>query len=264
MVKGQNDKLKNKGFYVWMLSGVLVVVCICAVCFNITGINDKKDATDLSKPIAENTTVSKKPVQQDAESNTDKQGDLTKSGENSIEYDVADAAEEPENKTDSESAKASDEPASVAVMGNGTSVLGSLKFNEEKGLTWPVSGNVIMNYSEDKGIYFATLCQYKCNPAVIIGAEEGAAVKSAAKGVITSISKNEETGLTVKMSIGDNYTLTYGQLKNVTVQKGDVVEQGADLGKIAKPTKYYVVEGPNLYFEVEQNKKTVNPMYLLK
>ena len=36
---------------------------------------------------------------------------------------------------------------------------------------------------------------------------------------------DEETGTTVEMNIGNGYELTYGQLKEVSVKEGDVVEE---------------------------------------
>ena len=47
----------------------------------------------------------------------------------------------------------------------------ALHFDPEDGMLWPMEGNVILNYSMDSTIYFATLDQYKYNPAVIIAGE---------------------------------------------------------------------------------------------
>lgn len=141
----------------------------------------------------------------------------------------------------------------------------ALTFEADKGLLWPVSGNVIMNYSVDKVIYYETLEQFKCNPAVIIDAKVGAEVKSATKGIITSITQEDETGVTVTAAIGSGYSVVYGQLdKDVKVKEGDVVEEGQVIGTIAKPTKFYSVEGSNLYFQVLKDDETVNPMLLLR
>lgn len=137
-------------------------------------------------------------------------------------------------------------------------------FNEEKGLLWPVKGEVLMKYSMSKTIYFKTLAQYKYNPGVVIGAKEGTEVKAAASGRITSLKKDDELGQTVTMEIGDGYSVTYGQLKDVSVKKGDEVKEGESIGKIAKPTKYYAEEGSNLYLQVKEDKETVDPMLLLR
>ncbi|MDF2586688.1 MAG: hypothetical protein K0S41_529 [Anaerocolumna sp.] len=141
----------------------------------------------------------------------------------------------------------------------------SLFFEADKGLLWPVSGNVIMNYSVDRVIYHETLEQFRCNPAVIIDAKVGSEVKSATKGIITSITNEDETGVTVTAAIGSGYSVVYGQLDEaVKVKVGDVVEEGQVIGTIAKPSKYYTVEGSNLYFQVMKDDETVNPMLLLR
>jgi murein DD-endopeptidase MepM/ murein hydrolase activator NlpD len=118
----------------------------------------------------------------------------------------------------------------------------------------------------DHTIYFATLMQYQVNPAIILKAEVGTEVKAAADGMITAIEENNaETGYTITMAIGDDYNLVYGQLNkdSVTMKVGDSVEQGAVIGSVAEPTKYYSVEGSNLYFQMFKNDETVNPMLYL-
>lgn len=137
-------------------------------------------------------------------------------------------------------------------------------FNEEKGLLWPVKGEILLKYSMSKTIYFKTLAQYKYNPGVVIGAKEGTEVKAAASGKIVSIKKDDELGQMVTMEIGDEYTVIYGQLKEVSVKKGDEVKEGETVGKIAKPTKYYAEEGSNLFLQVKEGKETVDPMLLLR
>ena len=104
----------------------------------------------------------------------------------------------------------------------------TVSFASTQELQWPVAGKVLMDYSMDSTVYFATLDQY--NPALIFGAEEGAQVVSAAKGIVDSITTNDETGTTIRMNLGDQYTLIYGQLENVAVAEGDVVERGQLLG----------------------------------
>lgn len=145
-----------------------------------------------------------------------------------------------------------------------TTAAGSLHFSPKKDLAWPMEGDVILNYSMDQTVYFATLEQYKYNPAVIISGKVNDAVRAAATGKITKIQTNEETGLTVTMDLGDGYTAVYGQLKEVLYNEGAVVDVGNTIGYIAEPTKYYSVEGSNLYFELMKDKEPVNPMQYLE
>ena len=48
------------------------------------------------------------------------------------------------------------------------------------------------------------------------------------------------------------------------VLQGDVVSAGDVLGKVAAPTKYYSVEGPNVYFKLEKDGVPVNPLSWLE
>lgn len=165
-------------------------------------------------------------------------------------------------KKTEENAKTEEEPETMETMGSSNTFTRS--FNEEAGLRWPVDGDILMKYSMEKSVYFKTLAQYKCNPAVIIGSSNGTSVYAAADCTITDISENEETGLTVTTSLDDRYNVIYGQLKNLTATVGDKLKEGDKLGEIADPTKYYVVEGSNLYLKVTENGETVDPLLLLR
>lgn len=137
-------------------------------------------------------------------------------------------------------------------------------FDMEKGLLWPVSGDVILKFSMGNTVYFQTLAQYKCNPAVIIAAEEGTNVKEAAGGTVTKVTHSDELGNMVTVDIGSGYTLVYGQLKDISVKEGQEIKEGDIIGKIAKPTKYYSKEGSNLYLQVMEKDKPVDPLLLLR
>lgn len=136
----------------------------------------------------------------------------------------------------------------------------SLHFSEDAKLQWPIVGNVLLNYSMDKTIYFPTLQQYKYNPSIVISATQGTSIACAADGVVKSIYKDSQTGMTVVMNLGDGYELSYGQLQDVMVEEGDFVEAGAFIAKVAAPTKYYTVEGTNVYFKLTKDGEPVNPM----
>lgn len=269
--KNVPDFLKAKGFYVSLLTGICALCIICVVYVSMITSNDKDDLVDLNESKnqtedmvknGQNTEVADSELtneQNVAGIDADVPSDLTGDAE------VENAEEVKETTSNAvateEQTQAQEENSAVATSGKST----SLTFNEEEGLRWPVEGNVIMDYSMSSVIYFQTLDQYKCNPAIIIQAEVGEDVLNAAKGIVSEISYDEETGNTVTVSIGDGYKVIYGQLdKNLNVREGQSVEEGKVIGKIAKPTKYYVKEGTNLFFEVLLEDETVNPMLLLR
>lgn len=168
---------------------------------------------------------------------------------------------EPEIETDKPTEEAEEstmQPEEQAVSTGTTSA--NLSFSENSDLLWPLKGNVIMNYSMDQTIYHATLDQYRYNPAVVIAGNVNDKVSCAATGIITDISNNEETGCTVSMDLGNGYTAVYGQLKEVPFHAGAYVEAGDVIGYVSEPTKYYSVEGSNLYFELMKDGAPVNPI----
>ena len=141
---------------------------------------------------------------------------------------------------------------------------GNVNFSGESILLWPVDGNVIMNYSMDKTVYFSTLDQYKYNPALVIQSDVNTKVLAAADGQVLSVETTPETGETVAVDIGGGYQLVYGQLKEIQFAVGDRVSRGDLLGFVSEPTKYYSVEGSNLYFQMLKDGEPVNPMDYLQ
>lgn len=134
-----------------------------------------------------------------------------------------------------------------------------LSFQEEEGLTRPVNGQVLLPYSMEGSIYFATLDQYKYNPAVIYAAEEGASVVACAEAQVINIFEDEEIGHAVTLDMGNGYQVTYGQLEGISVTLNSYVEEGDAIAQVAAPTKYFSTEGSNLYFELTKDGAPVNP-----
>ena len=168
-----------------------------------------------------------------------------------------------EDEAEQMSASAQDEaPAAVETAGMEAAV--ALSFQERDNLGWPVAGNVLINYSMDKTVYFPTLQQYKYNPAIVIAASEGENITASADGRVLSVFEDAQLGHGITIDIGNGYELTYGQLKDIMVLQGDMVSAGDVLGKVAAPTKYYSEEGPNVYFKLTKDGVPVNPLSCLE
>ena len=105
-----------------------------------------------------------------------------------------------------------------------------------------------MNYSMDQSIYFATLDQYKYNPAVVISGQVGAEVKAAAAGTVSAVDTNAQTGTTVSIDMGNGYAAIYGQLKEVPVQPGEYVTENSVIGYVSEPNKVLQCRRSKLIF----------------
>lgn len=172
--------------------------------------------------------------------------------------------EAPEEKEEEEEPEEIQEEDSVDGAQTNADIGNTAYFDNESRLLWPVNGTIIMNYSMDKTVYFSTLDQYKYNPAVVISGAEGDQVICGAPGIIKSIDVSAQTGTTVNVDLGNGYELFYGQLKEVPVKVGDWVEAKSVLGYVSQPTKYYSVEGCNVYFEMRKDGQPVNPLDFLE
>ncbi len=135
----------------------------------------------------------------------------------------------------------------------------TLQFDASQKMMWPLNGDVLIAYSMDHTVYFPTLDQYKYNPAVYIGGKSGENVSAAAKGVVRTVSTDEEIGQFVTMELGDGYEATYGQLQDITVKEGDSVAKGQVIAGLAAPTKYHSLEGPDLYFALTKDGQSIDP-----
>lgn len=159
--------------------------------------------------------------------------------------------------------EASDEVAEVA--GQTSLVSMNLNFDASQKLQWPVAGReLIKSFSMDGLVYYPTLEEYKVCPAIMVQAQPGDAILAPADGIVSKISANEEIGTYLCLKLGDEYEALIGNLDNVSVAEGDYVLKGTVLGGLAEPTKYYLTEGPNLYFELLKDAQPIDPLDYLE
>ncbi len=133
-------------------------------------------------------------------------------------------------------------------------------YSSENAMSWPVRGEVIMDYSMDKTIYYPTLQEYKCNPSILIQSEEGTDVAAAFSGTVADVYHDAQLGTVVEMSLGNGYEAYYGQLENVDVAVGDTVRQGQIIGTVSTPTRFYSIEESHLNFRVTRDGEPVDPL----
>ncbi len=271
MRRGSNFFRKNQ----YKIAAVFVVAAV----LGLTGMylyNGKEKPKEPQQQAAvsdtENTkkkTVAKKETKKEVENKVKKKTEIKEPDtEQTTKVSAVIRPKPQEEPVNTETELAKEEPQQEVAepeqtketASSNASVSTELHFNIESGLLWPVNGAVIMDYSMDQTVYFTTLDQYKYNPAVIISGNVNDKVSAAATGKITDITTNEVTGCTVTMDLGDGYTAVYGQLKEVPYEAGAILEAGDTIGFVSEPTKYYSLEGSNLYFALEKDGAPVDPV----
>lgn len=237
--------------------GVLALAVIAGGVFlGSRGGNDNKNIIDLD----ENGTTS---IYQEMESKDNAGTDVAKEDSNSpvedttskLSDDITNSTEQ-ETTLDNQNEKESEEAQNV----NMSEDIVSLNFSPSSVLVWPVEGSILVDFDMDNTVYFATLDLYKCSDAVCIQSAVDTPVYASSACQIESIDYNTEIGNNVTVSLGNGYLLTYGQLKDLQVVKGDVIEEGELIGYVGAPTKYYTIEGPNLYMKMTKDGQAVDPL----
>lgn len=180
--------------------------------------------------------------------------------ENAAAVETDDAVTAQSDAADAQEADASQ----VAAIGETADATAQYSYDGEQTLAWPLNGDVILPYSMDTTVYYATLKAYKCNPGMLIAGSEGTDIVSAYDGVVESITEDQEHGTVVTVDMGNGYKCSYGQLMNVTVAQGDSVVLGQNLGEVAPVTSYYTQEGSHLYFAMTKDGEPVNPMLYIQ
>lgn len=263
---------KKKGFYISACTLLVAIMAVGAIYYRGTGTkSDSKLMADIATEVpdsAAEVTASPSAKQESAQTNAkvskntvSKEDKKTSLKKDKVSVSTKKSTTEKEQKKKT-TQKAPQDKSSKETSVNTNQVKHS--FNQDAGLLWPVKGDVILKYSMSNTVYFKTLAQYKCNPGIVISAKEGTNVKAAADCRVTKIEKDDELGTVVTTDIGDSFTVSYGQLDNISVNKGDELKEGDVIGTVAKPTKYYSEEGSNLYFQVNEGKETVDPLLLLR
>ena len=243
MIMNKNERpsfLRGKG------AAVGIVICFVAVIAMVGAYTFNNYQKQIDEQVAK--------AEDQAEELTEE-----KSEEAATDDIVLPEEEEPmetQEQTENNSASESETSAS-----GGTS---EVWFGEESTLAWPASGAVLISYSMDQTVFFSTLEQYKYNPALIIGGEVGETIAASAAGIVTNIEDTAQTGTTVTLDMGNGYSAIYGQLTDVPLAAGDYVAAGETVGILNEPTKYYSVEGPNLYFGIVKDGEPVDPMSFME
>lgn len=213
--------------------------------------NDMLVEQQSDKEVSDDQNIVAENIKNGTPTDTDEEqsSELTNQLDISEEDDKADGTSENQLTEDDDS-----ESANV-----GTGIMG-LNFSADSTLIWPVEGNVLIDFDMENTVYFATLDLYKCSDAVCVQAAVDTPVYAGSACSIESIEYDSEIGNNVTVSLGNGYMLTYGQLKDVQVEAGDILEEGDLIGYVGNPTKYYTVEGSHLYMKMTHDGVAVDPL----
>lgn len=242
--------IKKNIFYISLITGMAVLVTVVGL-YNAK--NNSKEKNKIADQSVLTESVAEMPENDAEETISGKDRKDSISTEEKI--DQSDVGDGDITDTDTEKEVETEETEETSAP---------LHFDAKQGIEWPLAGNVIIPYSMDTTVYFETLKEYKCSPAMVIEAQTGDEIKAVAECTVSEVSSSPELGNYVKLDLGDGYIVTLGQFQDVKVALGTHLRKGQTVGTVGEPSRFYSQEGTNLYFAVEKDSEPVDPMLLLQ
>jgi len=121
----------------------------------------------------------------------------------------------------------------------------------------PVVGLITDGYGRRKDPFTKRLAHHR---GLDISARRGTPILAPADGVVVFAGRNGGLGRTVRMSHDFGFTTVYGHLDKITVEPGDEIHRGEEIGLLGNTGRS---TGPHLHYEVHVNGNPVNPLYYI-
>ena len=136
------------------------------------------------------------------------------------------------------------------------------KPNKNDKLLFPTSGEIGMDFSNDKLIFSSTLEEWIVHNGIDIINDKGTPVYAAKDGKIEKMYEDIKYGYTITISHDNGYITKYsGIAKNDSLKLGDSVKKGDLISKISEAHGFEMDEGSHLHFEVLKDGAYIKPEF---
>ena len=128
----------------------------------------------------------------------------------------------------------------------------------------PLDGTTVTVFSMSELLYDETMADWRTHEGLDIQAAEGDAVKTAAAGEVTSVTRDELMGTTVCITHSGGYVTRYSSLQeNPPISQGQQVKAGDIVGYVGTAAAEASM-GPHLHFAVEKDGSLIDPKEYIK
>lgn len=136
------------------------------------------------------------------------------------------------------------------------------KSNKNDKFLFPASGEIGMDFSNDKLVFSSTLEEWIVHNGIDIINDKGTLVYAAKDGKIEKMYEDIKYGYTISISHDDGYVTKYsGVDKNENLKVGDSVKKGDLISKISEAHGFEMDEGSHLHFEVLKDGAYIKPEF---
>lgn len=135
---------------------------------------------------------------------------------------------------------------------------------EEKEFSMPVEGEVLNEFSNGELVKSKTTGAWQTHNGIDISASLGDVVLSAGSGTVAAVDNDPLWGITVTIDHGNGIITRYSNLnEGVTVQVGQEVGSGEEIGAVGETADIETSEESHLHFEMVKNGSYVNPLEII-
>ena len=128
----------------------------------------------------------------------------------------------------------------------------------------PLDGTTVTVFSMSELLYDETMADWRTHEGLDIQAAEGDAVKTAAAGEVTSVTKDELMGTTVCVSHSGGYVTRYSSLlEDPPISQGQQLKAGDIVGYVGTAAAEATM-GSHLHFAVEKDGALIDPQEYVK
>ena len=128
----------------------------------------------------------------------------------------------------------------------------------------PLDGTTVTVFSMSELLYDETMADWRTPEGLDIQAAEGDAVKTAAAGEVTSVTRDELMGTTVCITHSGGYVTRYSSLQeNPPISQGQQLKAGDIVGYVGTAAAEATM-GPHLHFAVEKDGSLIDPKEYIK
>ena len=129
----------------------------------------------------------------------------------------------------------------------------------------PLDGTSVTVFSMTELLYDQSMADWRTHNGVDIQAGEGDAVKTAAGGTVSAVTKDGLMGTTVVIDHPGGYTTTYASLQEKPpVNEGQSVAAGDIIGYVGTTAAAEMSMGPHLHFSVSRDGESIDPEEYIK
>ncbi|MGN0621170.1 MAG: peptidoglycan DD-metalloendopeptidase family protein [Porcipelethomonas sp.] len=242
--------LSGKGFYVALSLSVAMIGTACYYAYTRT-------AEDIAGRLQSSFTDEQEDSEQQA---AEIQQDVPKAVQQNEESKVyseaeTEAAPEPTEAEEESAAESGEEQEAEAEE--------TAKPQERK-LVMPLEGDILNEFSSGELVKSKTTGAWQTHNGIDIKAAAGDAVSAADKGKVSAVDSDPLWGITVTIDHGNGIITRYCNLnEGVTVQVGQEVSSGEEIGAVGETADIESSEESHLHFEVLKNGSFVNPVDMM-